>query len=181
MTPSRTDASARLMCMAIVGMVVAVLESAFGCVPVSNLFPDTPRANVRPVTRGSQRKTNTTENHIMKTSHTPGPWQIDPEIDHAITTQSGLRIAEVATYGAGLVSIGEIAPWHHYEANARLIAAAPELLEALQEVLNPAVAALRALDRYPEPMETDPLFSALELVRAAIVKATRSPSGDTQP
>lgn len=93
----------------------------------------------------------------MKTSHTPGPWRIDPEIDHAITTQSGLRIAEVATYGAGLVSISEIAPWHHHEANARLIAAAPELLEI----------ARRALEYAPNEIEANKC-------RAAIAKATKA-------
>jgi len=58
---------------------------------------------------------------------TPGPWKIGtppPNGEQTIGTQKGLMVA-VATTGANTPT----------EANARLIAAAPELLEDLRQVL----------------------------------------------
>lgn len=53
--------------------------------------------------------------------HTPGPWTATPS--GLITAgPQGLHIAQAATTGMG----------HAADANARLLAAAPELLEALQ-------------------------------------------------
>ena len=63
----------------------------------------------------------------MSTQHTPGPWRIGttpPNGEQTIGTQQGLMVA-VATTGANTPT----------EANARLIAAAPDLLEALQNLL----------------------------------------------
>ena len=59
--------------------------------------------------------------------HTPGPWKIGatpPNGEQTIGTQQGLMVA-VATTGANTPT----------EANARLIAAAPELLDLLNKVL----------------------------------------------
>lgn len=62
--------------------------------------------------------------------HTPGPWHVDPTAPEAyyqdvnVLRHSGLAVA-VALHN------GDIAP-AEVEANARLIAAAPALLEALQ-------------------------------------------------
>ena len=112
--------------------------------------------------------------------HTPGPWEIEPlqgkYYGTRILLDSG--VIEVWTDGSRppKPSEREIADgWtpdvgmNHVEseedyANARLIAAAPELLEAL-----------RALYKVLEPAEGD--FSkaeqfAMELARAAIRKAT---------
>ncbi len=81
--------------------------------------------------------------------HTSGPW---------VTNQSGLvtagknrlHIAQTATIGMG----------HAADANARLIAAAPDLLAALRELL---------ADPYlSDPINTDRMAQA----RAAITKAT---------
>ena len=71
----------------------------------------------------------------QKASHTPGPWHL--EIDHALNnTRFRIRNGSVAVL-AGSFPTGE--NWH--EANARLIAAAPKLLEALRDLLgdSPAV------------------------------------------
>jgi hypothetical protein len=60
----------------------------------------------------------------MSAEYTPGPWKIGtppPNGEQTIGTQQGLMVA-VATTGANTPT----------EANARLIAAAPELFEALQ-------------------------------------------------
>ena len=73
-------------------------------------------------------------------SHTPGPWEFDP-IDRVVVKGS----AEIAYMG-----------WSANGADARLIAAAPELLEALEEVLGWETLC---------PVET------YEMARAAIAKA----------
>lgn len=81
---------------------------------------------------------------------TPGPWKIGappPNGEQTIGAQQGLMVA-VATTGSGVPT----------EANARLIAAAPDLLEALID----AVCALECCGKdYP----------AAEKARAAIAKA----------
>lgn len=62
--------------------------------------------------------------------HTPGPWEIDQAIRHGFTVyseQSGFIVGymdEEGRYGAV-----------ESEANARLIAAAPDLLEALETIV----------------------------------------------
>lgn len=55
--------------------------------------------------------------------HTPGPWKFDTESIYAEVphTQARTRIVEIITFGDD-------------QANARLIAAAPEMLEALKEI-----------------------------------------------
>lgn len=65
------------------------------------------------------------------TNHTPGPWAANPDgLIHA--GKNRLHIAQAATIGMG----------HAAEGNARLIAAAPDLLAALQKLV-------RAIDRAP--------------------------------
>lgn len=63
----------------------------------------------------------------MSNAHTPGPWCIGappPNGEQTIGTQQGLMVA-VATTGAGTPT----------KANARLIAAAPELLGFVDEFI----------------------------------------------
>lgn len=66
---------------------------------------------------------------MSNTKHTPGPWSIFRDGDNLIIETIPLNrfsaIAEI-TGGRGL---------EEDEANARLIAAAPELLEALEQIL----------------------------------------------
>ncbi len=67
------------------------------------------------------------------TEHTPGPWSIETDV-------SGIY---VMTPGQGIAKLYDVTPTQWIkdrlmsigEANARLIAAAPELLEALEETL----------------------------------------------
>jgi hypothetical protein len=62
----------------------------------------------------------------MTTKHTPGPWAVS--LDHIFRNQSDI-------FEIHWSSIGEcVAECVHGEANARLIAAAPEMLEALQRL-----------------------------------------------
>jgi hypothetical protein len=73
----------------------------------------------------------------MNTKHTPGPWEIDREF---IRNAEGQMIAEVQRYHYleiqlpdGTLDVGsEEMP---YKANARLMAAAPELIEILEDLL----------------------------------------------
>lgn len=83
-------------------------------------------------------------------TRTPGPWRIerDTYVDGAV------YLIRAIGKERSIASVGE-------EANARLIAAAPELLEACQ-----AVSAAMALGTYE---------TAFQLVKAAIKKATEAP------
>ena len=88
----------------------------------------------------------------MNTQYTPGPWRIGtppPNGEQTIGALNGLMVA-VATTGVEM----EVT-----EANARLIAAAPELLEALQSVLENC-------------LDSEGLCAAHAKARAAIAKAT---------
>ena len=63
----------------------------------------------------------------MADKHTPGPWKIGtppPNGEQTVGTDQGLMVA-VATTGAGVQT----------KANASLIAAAPDLLDALEELV----------------------------------------------
>lgn len=94
----------------------------------------------------------------MKKQHTPGPWKIGtppPNGEQTIGTQKGLMVA-VATTGANTPT----------EANANLIAAAPELLEALQDFLNWSDSVYYGEDTRRE------LVRAKDKASAAIAKAT---------
>lgn len=62
-------------------------------------------------------------------THTPGPWRVGPVDDTIVTDAAG---KEVAAIDGDYNSPDE---WPRMEANARLIAAAPELLGALKVIL----------------------------------------------
>jgi hypothetical protein len=72
----------------------------------------------------------------MNTKHTPGPWRVDPDHFRDVQTTDGaieICLAEGGEpYGKNLFSVPPIEEAH---ANARLIAAAPDLLEALKAIL----------------------------------------------
>lgn len=101
--------------------------------------------------------------------HTPGPWVTD-EVDHDAPYEN-IKIKAGNHHTVCTVWIDD-APVHDFNAmqyaNARLIAAAPELLEALK--LCASVCA-------GHTMHKDGLVKALEAARAAIAKAT----GEQQP
>ena len=64
--------------------------------------------------------------------HTPGPWKWDGHIEQAIITADS---GEEVLWGCGCCD----SPRLLSEADAHLIAAAPELLEALKEIANMGV------------------------------------------
>lgn len=70
----------------------------------------------------------------MSAKHTPGPWEQDQSDEYAIMAECGSAIATVLT-GADFPCLDDgeqLAIIPECEANARLIAAAPTLLEALE-------------------------------------------------
>ena len=93
----------------------------------------------------------------MKTEYTAGPWHADFQ-----------KISEVkADNGALIARCNKLTSLTNLQANARLIAAAPELLEALE--------AMKSSFHGVEWME--PLMQqASAMARAAIAKATGRPA-----
>jgi len=68
----------------------------------------------------------------MKTKYTPGPWEVKgSKIDSEYGT-----VATTESHGASLEKDGRFGAYKDYEANAKLIAAAPELLEALEYLVS---------------------------------------------
>jgi len=63
----------------------------------------------------------------MSAAHTPGPWELDP---YGQVTQSNGRTVLVSGIASPMVSTAESI------ANARLVAAAPDLLAALKEAID---------------------------------------------
>jgi len=94
----------------------------------------------------------------MTSKHTPGPWSIDGEGTNAMVRGADLTIVAVRHRLTGQT----------HEANARLIAAAPELLEALEDLVYLAEAAMREVGEYDIEAE-------LADARAAIAKARGEP------
>jgi hypothetical protein len=94
--------------------------------------------------------------------HTPGPWDVQQTNSDARITNIEFNRAE--SFSSATLYSGECVPLDEHQANARLIAAAPELLEALEELIG---------DRYNPMRESDPIFiSARDRARYVIAKAT---------
>ena len=66
----------------------------------------------------------------MSTQHTPGPWAVGSKSGH-IETANAWRMSIAICYNKDSKADG--VSKEEFEANARLIAAAPELLKALNE------------------------------------------------
>jgi hypothetical protein len=103
------------------------------------------------------------------TKHTPGPWNY-----HVWGTNSGKHFGiETADHRHGICGVSPngnastLLTIEQHEANARLIAAAPELLAACQSGLDGLLAAFPHAPRIP-----DILHPIINQVRAAIAKAT---------
>lgn len=105
-------------------------------------------------------------NSTTTATHTPGPWKVY----HPISTAESLGID--AASGESVVVWGERHEGiigERREANARLIAAAPELLEALRFCI-PALE--WSVANSPSAVRRSSARSDLEIARAAIAKAT---------
>lgn len=95
---------------------------------------------------------------MTTTKHTPGPWDICRVNVLMIYADNGLRIADCQCDDQPDM------PEEQEEANAVLIAAAPEMLDAL-DMCAEVLAELARLD------DGTPSVSALSMARAAIAKA----------
>lgn len=95
-------------------------------------------------------------------AHTPGPWTI-------YRTTDGRAILGIGDADAGGITDAHFGFWRsgeEYEANARLIASAPDLLEALRIMVDAECSYMR-LNNLGDPEKND----RIRLSRAAIAKA----------
>lgn len=99
----------------------------------------------------------------MKTSHTPGPWEVFDSMEDGDTYGiDGADGSAVVYYGYRNKEEGI-----PEKANARLIAAAPELLEALEALDN--YVSNNLTTEYPTGVDIN--AAPFEVARAAIAKA----------
>jgi len=103
------------------------------------------------------------KNNNRNTKHTPGPWKVESHPNRQFPTCLEMEIWNQNTHVATIQGHHEYKDDVNNEANARLIAAAPELLEALLRVQgnNKLMNALNSQDR-----------ETLEKIQSAIAKAT---------
>jgi hypothetical protein len=100
--------------------------------------------------------------------HTPGPWGSSKVLRGAVVGRHG------SSAGLVLAQVTEFVPKYRAEseANARLISAAPELLEALLAILGPLnVCSDNKHVRDEEVLPLDITMGELRAARAAIAKA----------
>lgn len=65
---------------------------------------------------------------MSNTQHTPGPWEVKELDDIFIRSEANRGICKI-------VDNGQYLPWAESQANAKLIAASPELLKTLETIL----------------------------------------------
>jgi hypothetical protein len=100
--------------------------------------------------------------------HTPGPWFVPFRERGNLYVEAKIRpgwLQEVAACGPTEIQ-GQQA------ANARLIAAAPELLEALKGAVTELLAVVNSLNAEQMPHDGDDFHERLGAALAAIAKAT---------
>lgn len=103
--------------------------------------------------------------------HTPGPWTHDEKDECLIRGEQGRRICWTATASPGDLKGKYASRRQGDEANARLIAAAPELLDALLEAEAAFELTIPLIpEKYDWPGSS--ARSGLQIVREAIAKAT---------
>ncbi len=103
----------------------------------------------------------------MSAKHTPGPWEFGP--NHSSTGLAGQLVVRPAgefPHGEWVADVGSMYD-DHREANARLIAAAPDLLAALI-----AITTTRC-----DGIDITPINDAWDMATAAIAKATGQEEG----
>jgi hypothetical protein len=103
--------------------------------------------------------------------HTPGPWTIDrPTMGFSqITGPNGELI-----FGLAAGSASEKQPDEVCDANARLIKAAPDLLEAARHGLRQCELLIDEFYFKPDSMAYRGIMASLDPIRAAIAKAEAS-------
>ncbi len=108
----------------------------------------------------------------METKHTPGPWYaLRGQRNISIRHKTGDKFLPMVNVASVRGKFPADCPYGSSEANARLIAAAPELLEALQAVLRSFPTDRDMRDAGWERAEIDLACRDYEAARAAISKA----------
>jgi hypothetical protein len=92
---------------------------------------------------------------IRKATYTPGPWIAE-----------GVEVTAGVMFVADCDGRGDVKRQEVSKANARLIAAAPDMYEALEE-------ALSFLEGFEDCDNPEDVPEALDMVRAALAKADR--------
>lgn len=95
-------------------------------------------------------------------AHTPGPWRVDGNTDIRVHSIGGKYVARIFS----LLGTDSERDRVTEQANAQLIAAAPDLLTAAKEI-----EALVAAHVYPQPDKPDSKWAKLVRLREAIAKA----------
>lgn len=102
-----------------------------------------------------------------KTQHTPGPWNVERSSpgDTSNCAKAGCRAAVRGQVGPDIcwVKVYDDEVSRNWEANARLIAAAPDLLAALETILNQRADGAK--------VSREEWQAATEAARAALAKA----------
>ena len=107
----------------------------------------------------------------MKAKHTPGPWYaLRGQRNISIRHKTGDRLLPMVNVASVRGQFPTDCPYGSSEANARLIAAAPELLDALIALLGVAPSKAPGAGLIVEAEEKH--ANALQAARAAIKKAT---------
>lgn len=105
--------------------------------------------------------------------HTPGPWQVDPRYPIDVQTADGKQEVCTPFYegsrGNVINPVTGVALYGEALANARLIAAAPELLGALVGMLE--IYGVREQHIEREPFASSTEVECCNAARAAIAKA----------
>ena len=111
--------------------------------------------------------TERTTTMVLACRHTPGPWKF-------VDAHNQMQVSTRRDNGGTVIGIADICDSRdgtpEWRANARLIAAAPDMLEALKVMTDVAQKAIIASG-------TDPEFAAIRVAdaRAAIAEATGQP------
>lgn len=99
---------------------------------------------------------------MSKKAHTPGPWRVGPVDDTRVEDADGNEVAQIDG------DYNQPDTWPLMEANARLIAAAPDLLKALESLLGSYTDLIQSGDcGFWGPEEEEIIVTA----RAALSKA----------
>ncbi len=100
----------------------------------------------------------------MKTKHTPGPWEIGPQEFSRVKVYEKQQGSRRIVADCDLNELREMIGYRpEAEANARLIAAAPDLLAAVEALLR-----LPGISSFAADLDSD----AVKLAERAINKAT---------
>ena len=99
-------------------------------------------------------------------AHTPGPWKVELPTGYPLSAKSNIIKPDGTVLASINYGIGE-----EEQANARLIAAAPDLLDALRAIASQAA---MTLETFPNTPGRGDWANVKRIARAAITKATNT-------